>query len=147
MLWTFGHNLCRQELCCNFLWHAYIMSWCPPAQNQYLLVGLQDELRATILCLHDFPSLSPLTSVARSGPPFVIRSVLIGWGCPGLPMVDLSERNNGVWGREWGDRANTESSTEKRPPCNHVHTGALRLPTLARHQHIFVYTFLLNHPQ
>jgi len=23
-------------------------------------------------------------------------------------MVDLSERENGLWGREWGDRANKE---------------------------------------
>jgi len=61
------------------------------------------------LCLHDLPSLFPkLLYFARSGPPFVIRSILIGWGCPGLQMVDLSERENGLWGRERGDRANTE---------------------------------------
>jgi len=54
-----------------------------------------------ILCLHDLPPLSPkLRYLARSGPPFVIRSLLIGWGCPGLKMVDLSERENGLWGRE-----------------------------------------------
>ena len=54
--------------------------------------------------------LSPpkLRYFARSGPPFVIRSVFIGWGCPGLQMVDLSERENGLWGRERGDRANIE---------------------------------------
>jgi len=63
----------------------------------------------SILCLHDLPSLSPkLRYFARSGPPFVIRSVLIGWGCPGLQLVDLSERENGLWGRERGDRADTE---------------------------------------
>jgi len=39
---------------------------------------------------------------ARSGPPLVIQSVLIGWGCPGLQMVDLSERENVLWGRERG---------------------------------------------
>ena len=54
-------------------------------------------------------SLSPnLRFFARSGPPFVIRSVLIRLGCSGLQMVDLSERENGVWGRERGDRANRE---------------------------------------
>jgi len=42
---------------------------------------------------------------SRSGPPFVIRSVLIG--CPRL-VVDLSGRENTVWGRERRDRANTE---------------------------------------
>jgi len=55
--------------------------------------------------------LSPppkLRYFARSGPPFVIQSVLIGWGCPGLKMVDLSERENGLWGGERGDRANIE---------------------------------------
>jgi len=62
-----------------------------------------------ILCLHDLSSLSPkLCFFARSGPPFVIRGVLIGWGWPGLQMVDLSERENRLWGRERGDRANTE---------------------------------------
>ena len=62
-----------------------------------------------ILCLHDLPSLShKLCFFARSGPPFVIRSVLIGWGCSGFQMVDLSERENRLWGRERGDRANTE---------------------------------------
>jgi len=61
------------------------------------------------MCLHDLPSLSPkLCFFARSGPPFVIRSVLIGWGWPGLQMVALSERENGLWGREREDRANTE---------------------------------------
>jgi len=64
---------------------------------------------SAILCLHDLPFLSPkLHYFARSGPPFVIRSVLIEWGYPGLQMVDLSERENGLWGRERGDRANTE---------------------------------------
>jgi len=53
-------------------------------------------------------SLPQLRYFARTGPPFVIRSVLIGWGCPGLQMVDLSERENGLWGRERGDRANIE---------------------------------------
>jgi len=61
------------------------------------------------MSLHDLRSLTPtLRSLARSGPPFAIRIVLIGWGCPGLEMVDLSERENGVWGRERRDRANTE---------------------------------------
>jgi len=32
----------------------------------------------------------------------------MGWGCPGLQMVDLSERENRLSGRERGDRANTE---------------------------------------
>ena len=36
------------------------------------------------------------------------RGVLIGLGCPGLQMVDLSERENGLSGTETGDRANTE---------------------------------------
>ena len=45
---------------------------------------------------------------ARSGPPFVIQSDLIELGCPRLQMVDLSERENGVWRTERGDRANTE---------------------------------------
>ena len=35
---------------------------------------------------------------ARTGPPFVIRSVLNRLGCRILQMVDLSERENGVWG-------------------------------------------------
>jgi len=47
-------------------------------------------------------SISPLSHKLR----FLIRSVLIGWGCPGLQMVDLSEWENWVWGRERGDRAN-----------------------------------------
>jgi len=67
--------------------------------------------------LLDLPSLSPKLCFfllflmifcplfARSGPPFVIRSVLIGSGSPGLQMVHLSERENGVWGRERGYRA------------------------------------------
>jgi len=67
----------------------------------------------SILCFHDLPSLSPkVRYFARSGPPFVIRSVLIGWGCPGLQMVDLSERENGLWGREREDRANIEWACE-----------------------------------
>ena len=67
-------------------------------------------------------SLSPkLRFFNRSGPPFIIRSVLFGWGCPGLQMadlperpnasermVDLSERVNVVRERERGDRSNTE---------------------------------------
>ena len=61
-----------------------------------------------ILCLHDPLSLSPkLRFFTRSGPSFVIRSVLIGWGCLGSQMVDLSERENGVWRKERADRANT----------------------------------------
>jgi len=69
----------------------------------------QGSTNMAILCLHDLPSLPlKLCFFARSGPPFVIRSVLIGWGCPGLQIVDLSERENGFWGRERGDRANTE---------------------------------------
>jgi len=53
-------------------------------------------------------SLSPnLRFVARSGPPFVVQRVLFGWG-PGLQMGDVSERENGVRGREMGDRANTD---------------------------------------
>jgi len=54
-------------------------------------------------------SLFPkLLFLARPGPPFVIQSDLIRWGCPGLQMVDLSEREKGVWRRERGDCANTE---------------------------------------
>ena len=53
-----------------------------------------------------FPLSPKVRFLARSGPPFVIRSVLVGWGCPGLQMVDLSEQENGLWGRERGDRAN-----------------------------------------
>jgi len=69
----------------------------------------------TILYLHDLRSLSPkVRYFARPGPPFVIRSVLIGWGwgCPGLQMVDLSERENRLWGRERGDRSNIEYSKQ-----------------------------------
>jgi len=53
--------------------------------------------------------LSPkLRFLARSGPPFVIRGIPIQWERSGLQMADLNERNNGVWGSERGDRANTE---------------------------------------
>ena len=45
-----------------------------------------------LLYLHDLPSLSP---VFRSGPPFVIRSVIIGCVCPGLKMTDLNEKEFG----------------------------------------------------
>jgi len=82
-----------------------------PQHRQYkrTRVALDAYPLKFILCLHDLPSLSPkLRYFARSGPPFVIRSVLIGWGCPGLQMVDLSERENGLWGRERGDSANIE---------------------------------------
>jgi len=47
--------------------------------------------------LLDLPSLSPrLRFFARSGPlslarSFVNQSVLIGWVCPGLRMVNMSE--------------------------------------------------------
>jgi len=65
------------------------------------------EYASSILCLHDLSSLSPkLRYFARSGPPFVIRSVLIRWGWLGLQILDLSERENGLWGRERGDCAN-----------------------------------------
>jgi len=76
------------------------------------LGGLQSEKhvpRLRNLSLPDLPSLSQKLIVslfARSDPPFVIRSVLIEWGCPGLQMVDLSERENRAWGRDRGDRAN-----------------------------------------
>ena len=68
------------------------------------------DINVDIVRLHDLLSLSPVNSVffARSGRPFVIQSVLIGWGCSGLQMVNLSGRENGVWGRERGNRANTE---------------------------------------
>jgi len=70
-------------------------------------------VRYTILCLHDILSLSPkLSFFARSGPPFQIRSVLIGLGCPKLQMVDLSERENRLCGGGRGVRANTELGME-----------------------------------
>jgi len=65
-------------------------------------------------------SLSPkVCFLARSGPPFVIRSVLIGWGHPGHPHPmrtlritnggpERAKKKNRVWGRETGDHANTE---------------------------------------
>jgi len=62
-------------------------------------------------------SLAQTQFFARSGPPFIIRSVLIGWGLPGLQMVDLSERENGIWGRERGDRANTELTRLPHSKC------------------------------
>jgi len=57
-----------------------------------------------IFCVCTISLFSPPNSVlfARSGPPFVIRSVLIGRGCPGLQMVDLSERKNRLWGEREG---------------------------------------------
>jgi len=69
----------------------------------------------SILRLHDLLPLSP------SQTPFLFCSLtsaicdpkrLIGWGCPGSHMVNLSERKNGVWGRERGDRANPEYKLE-----------------------------------
>jgi len=63
-------------------------------------------------------SLPQTPFFACSGPPFVIRSVLIGWGCPGLQMVDLSERENGFWGRERRDRANTEWRKYRKSSLN-----------------------------
>jgi len=64
---------------------------------------LFEKKRTAILCLHDLPSLFPkLRFIARSGSPFVIQSILIGWGCSGLQMVELRERENGVWGKERG---------------------------------------------
>jgi len=59
-------------------------------------------------------SLPQTPFFARAGPPFVIRSVLIGWGLSGLQMVDLSERENGIWKRERGDRANIEFLLQSR---------------------------------
>jgi len=62
-----------------------------------------------LFCVCTISPLSPkVRFVARSGPPFVIRAILIQWERSGLQMADLNERNNGVWGRERGDRANTE---------------------------------------
>jgi len=74
--------------------------------------------RSIILCLHDLPSLShKVCFLALSGPPFVIRGIPIQWERSRLQMADLNERKNRVWGREKGDRANTE----------------LPLPTLKKH--------------
>ena len=90
----------RRELSINMVIHRFNLK-----NNQITLF----PCFTFILCLHDLPSLFPkLRYFALSDPPFVIRSVLIGWGCPGLQMVDLSERENGLWGRERGDRANIE---------------------------------------
>jgi len=63
----------------------------------------------TALCLHDLSSLSPKPRFfARSGPPFVIRSVLIGWGCPGSKMVDLTNKTE--FGGERGEIEQTQNS-------------------------------------
>jgi len=73
-------------------------------------------MRKIVYSVFTRPPLSlsrKLRYFARSGLPFVIGSVLIGWRCPGLQMVDLSDRENGLLGRERGDRANTE----KRSDC------------------------------
>jgi len=63
--------------------------------------------KASILSLHDLLSL-PQTPFSRSlrSIPFVIRG--IQWERYRLQMADLNERKNGVWGREKGNRANTE---------------------------------------
>jgi len=98
------------------LWDRYSLPWIGyPFYLPKLGIGLPKTeffffhcINLLILCLHDLPSLSPkVRYFARSGPPFVIRSVLIGWGCPGLQMVDLSERENGLWG-ERGEIVQTE---------------------------------------
>jgi len=74
-----------------------------------------DRTTTEILCLHDLPSLSPkLCFFVRSGPPFVIRSVLIGWGCPGLQTVDLSERENIDFGGERGEIVQTHNRVGQR---------------------------------
>jgi len=50
-----------------------------------------------ILRFHDLLSHSPeLRFSARSGPSFVIQSVLLGLGCLGWQMMDLGEWENGV---------------------------------------------------
>ena len=56
----------------------------------------------------------PQTPFFRSGPPFVIRSVLIG-----LPRITHggAERENGFWGGERGDSANPEAETRRRARC------------------------------
>ena len=79
-------------------------------------VGISDYNLVIQYWVYTTSSLSTSNSVffcffvfsSLSGPPFVIRSVLIGLGCPRLRMVDLSKGGNGVWGRNRGDRANTE---------------------------------------
>jgi len=52
------------------------------------------------------PLSPPPNSVFSLVPPFVMRSVLVGWGFLGSKMADLRERENGVWGRKRGNRAN-----------------------------------------
>jgi len=97
------------------LFHLHTQEWGHLKQRLVFTMNLPGVVRfqlflsREILCLHDLPPLSPkLRYFARSGPPFVIRSVIIGWGCPKLQMVDLSARESGLWGRERGDRANTD---------------------------------------
>jgi len=102
----------------------------------------------TCVGCHDLPSLSPkLRFFARSGPPFVIRSIFLGLGCRGLQVADLNERKNGVWVEERGDRANTEYCTFRatwvisclkprskyylaRFPCNYPELACLILLTI-----------------
>ena len=61
------------------------------------------------LSLHDLPSLSPkLRFLTRSGRPFVIRGMPFNEDAPDYKW--RNERKNGVWGRERGDRANSEYS-------------------------------------
>ena len=54
------------------------------------------------------PLFLPQTPFYRSGPPFVIRSVLIRWGCPGLQMVNLSEKTE--FGGERGAIVQTQNN-------------------------------------
>jgi len=99
-------------------------------------LGIRESRVRCFHCLipHSVFARSPLSPpklryFARSGPPFVIRSVLIGWGCLGLQMV---ERENGLSGRERGDRANIEYKTpfwvfKRKFPLNRYRYHTLEL--------------------
>ena len=54
------------------------------------------------------PLSTPNSIFFSLGLPFVVRSVLIGCECPGLQMVDLSERENGRREGERGEIVQTK---------------------------------------
>ena len=82
----------------NILWgHQSSKNWAVPTS----------AWKRQVFWVCTISSLSPkLRFLARSDPPFVIRG--IQWKRSGLQMADQNERKNGVWGREKGNRANTE---------------------------------------